>query len=123
MKVTHVRVSAGCTLPHPHESYANIKLFAELTAELTVRDDPHEVVAGLQDEVNVLLSNERAKRIDDLQREHNEAQARRHAEFEKQNAIAVAERNVREAEQKLERLRSGEPESEDLSMQMPGIPF
>src|SRR3990167_9723947 len=61
MKVTHVRVSAGCTLPHPHESYANIKLFAELTAELTVRDDPHEVVAGLQDEVNVLLSNERAK--------------------------------------------------------------
>lgn len=34
MRIKTIRVSAGRTVPHPNESYANLKFFVELTAEL-----------------------------------------------------------------------------------------
>jgi len=106
MKFTVIRASAGCTIPHPFESYSNFKLFVELSAELKAGEDHVAATTKLQDAVNALLSTEKAKRIEDLERQHAEAEARRRAEHEKQQAIYKAESDIREAQRKLERLRS-----------------
>lgn len=114
MKLTIIRASAGCTIPHPHESFSNIKLFLELNAELADGENPHAAAIQLQHEVNFLLANERTKRLGDLQREYEEAEARRRAQYEKQQAIREAENAVHQAEQKLEALRTGAPTDDDI---------
>jgi len=112
MKITTIRCSAGCTIPHPHESYSNIKLFAELSAELEPSEDQAVAVAQLQEAVHALLSAERDKRLNAIEEEHQEQEARRRAEHEKQQAIYAAERKLNEAQRVLERLQNGASEDE-----------
>jgi hypothetical protein len=114
MKLTSIRASAGCTIPHPHESYSNFKLFVELTADLKPGEDPVAATTTLQATVNTLLANEKTRRIEDIECQYAEARARREAEHEKMRAIQEAEYAVREAEEKLERLRSGEAETDEI---------
>lgn len=110
MKLKTIRASAGCTIPHPHQSYANIKLFVELTAELTLRENHLTASRELQVVVDQLLTTERERRLQEIEREYQEERARRDAERKKMQAINEAEQQIREAERKLELLKSGETE-------------
>ncbi len=47
MKITEVKVSAGRTFNHPHESYSNLRPHVELRATIEEGDDPHKVVKDL----------------------------------------------------------------------------
>lgn len=115
MKLKLIRASAGCTVPHPYQSYSNLKLFVELTAELKPGEAPVPAVVELQDMVNGLLSTERAKRLNELETEHAEEEKRNREERDREEQIWKAEREIETAQRKLEQLRKGEAED--------GIPF
>lgn len=113
MKLKSIRASAGCTIPHPHQSYANIKLFVELTAELTAKEDHSAAITYLQKCANNHLLHERDRKLQEIEREYQEARERQQAEREKAKAIYEAEEQIREAERKLELLKSGQTEEAD----------
>lgn len=48
MKITRIVVNAGRTLPHPCQSYANLRPSVTMEAQLDESEDPREAVRHLQ---------------------------------------------------------------------------
>lgn len=114
MKITTIKASAGRTIPHPHESYSNLKFHVELTAELKAGEDAGTAALQLQNEVDSLLKTNCDQRMAALQSEYEEARRKREEEYAKQAAITKAAQAVREAERRLKCLQAGEdPDDED----------
>lgn len=85
MKITTIRASAGRTIPHPSEFYANLK-FVDIERDRRLA------------ELNVVAAKE--------------AEAR-NAEYERARAIRDAEHAVRDATARLERIRAGKNTDSD----------
>lgn len=108
MKITSIRASAGRTLPHPNESYSNMKFFVELSAELKAGEDANVAAVQLQEVANGLMQAECMRRLADIERQEKEERERREAEYKKEREIRDAERAVSEAQRKLDRLKNGD---------------
>lgn len=60
MKVTEINVTAGRTLPHPTESYANLRPTISLSATLEEGDEPQECIRKLQVQAEQLVEDHAA---------------------------------------------------------------
>lgn len=107
MRIKTIRVSAGRTIPHPHESYSNMKFFVELTAEIKATEDAARATARLQIHVDEMLSMEVALRLSEIEAAAAKKREEREAEMKKQQILRDAERAIREAEHRLECIRKG----------------
>lgn len=100
MKIQEITVHASRTLPHPIESYANIKPEVTLRATLDDGDDPAEAVRQLQATAENLVENHAA--VLKAAIEDRELYNREQAELERLR-LSVSRNQVQlaEAEQRL----------------------
>lgn len=79
MQITQVTVTAARVIPHPVESYSNLRPSVSLTATLSPEDEPFKCVRNLQNAAEVLVvehANNMVKAIVD-----EAARARREGEL------------------------------------------
>ena len=67
MKVTEIKVSAGRTFNHPHESYSNLRPHVELRAMLDDGDDPVKAVRELQAQAEQLVEDHKGNMLKSIQ--------------------------------------------------------
>jgi GTP1/Obg family GTP-binding protein len=99
MKITEVTVHAGRVIPHPFESYANLRPDVTLKAELRDGEDVTTAVKTLQAKAEELVEEHKEHLIDGL-RELREQVLR-------SDEIGRLESMIRTSQQRLEQLRAG----------------
>lgn len=98
MRITEITVSAGRVVSHPTESYANLRPQVTLKASLDDSDDPIAATKELQAKAEQLVEDHKNQLVDDIMK--LERLSREDAE------IAGLEQRLREAQSRLEALRS-----------------
>lgn len=98
MQVTEVIVSAGRTVSHPLESYANLRPQVTLKATVEAGDDYHAVTRQLQASAEGLVEDHKNNLIKDIRA--LDALAR------KNHRIASLETSIRDSQIELEELRA-----------------
>ena len=98
MQIREIRVSAGRTFNHPHESYSNLRCDLTLNAQLDEGDDPEAVQKALQAKVEGAIEdhkNSLLRSIEEL----------REMTYQQQEAARL-ERSLRDAQQRLDEIRA-----------------
>ena len=101
MKITEVIVSAGRTVQHPVESYANLKPFVTLKAALDEGDDYEQITKDLQAKAEGLVedhANSLKKHLRDM-----------HYLSEKQRELARLEDSLSATQKRIAEVRSEMP--------------
>ena len=109
MKVTEIKVSAGRTFNHPHESYSNLRPHVELRAVLEEGEDPVAAVRQLQGQAEQLVEDHKQnmlKSIEDL-----------YELTERQREMTTLQEQLGRAQGRLDQIRSKYPQLQML----PGV--
>lgn len=97
MKVTEIRVIAGRTFNHPHESYSNLRPEVALTATLDNGEDPDAAAKALQAKAESLVEDHKQHLLDSLE----QIEQLRLRERE----VSSLERQITAAQHRLQQLR------------------
>lgn len=108
MRITEIVVSAGRTVSHPIESYANLKPQLTLKAVLGDDEDPIKAVKALQAQAEQLIEDH-ARNLSDAIREAHHTQLRT-------RRVAELEREIRLKQQDLDLERQQLPEARAMQM-------
>ena len=97
MKITEVVISAGRTVSHPLESYANLRPQVSLKASIEDGEDYETVVRNLQAKAESMVEDHKNSLVKGLiEIDHLSRQQQR---------IESLERNIRDSQNELENLR------------------
>lgn len=102
MKVTTIKVSAGRTFNHPHESYSNLRPHVQLVAALTEGEDPIAAVKQLQAQAESLVEDHKQNMLQSLEDLYQMG--------ERQAEVLGLERQLRTAQERLDQIRQQHPE-------------
>jgi hypothetical protein len=98
MRVTEITVSAGRTFNHPYEKYSNLKPQVTVKAALGEGEDWTEATKALQARAEMIVEDHKRimlKQLEDLESLRT-----------RQREAANLERTIREAQERLDRLRA-----------------
>lgn len=109
MKITNIVVRAGRTFNHPHEQYSNLKPEVELTATLDESDNPAEAVKQLQSRAEGLVEDHKQGLLKSIEELHNLT--------ERQSEMRGLERQLTNAQTRLEEIRKENPQLTLLTAQ------
>ena len=98
MQVKTITVHAGRTIPHPSESYSNLRPSISMTAELEPGENPDECIRALQAKAEGLVSDHTAHLVESIREAEQIAIESRQ--------IADLERSINRGQQQLEDLRT-----------------
>ncbi len=108
MKITEIKVSAGRTFNHPHESYSNLRPHVELRAALEEGEDPVAAIRELQGQAEQLVEDHKQsmlKSIEDL-----------HELTERQQEMTTLQEQLGRAQTRLDQIRKHYPQLQALPL-------
>jgi hypothetical protein len=116
MRITEITVSAGRVIPHPRESYANLRPMLSLRASVDETEDISAAVSLLQGVTEALLASHVAHLMATIEAEY-QAERKRQEEAYDQRQRSLA--SVADADA-LEDDEIDELEEEDIPFETPG---
>jgi len=102
MKITNIVVRAGRTFNHPYESYSNLKPEVELTATLEDGDDANLAVQKLQAQAEGMVEDHKQGLLKSIEELHNLS--------ERTAEVQGLQRQLQQAQARLEQIRAENPE-------------
>lgn len=67
MKLTQIKVKSGGRFPHPHESFSNLEVEIELTAEIRPDEDEAQAIRELQLAADTAYAQHKQQRLDAIE--------------------------------------------------------
>ena len=80
MRLTQIKVKSGGRFPHPHESFSNLEVEIELTAEIQPGEDEYKAIQDLQIDADTAYAQHKQQRLDAIEVVHRAAIAERYAD-------------------------------------------
>ena len=108
MKITEIKVTAGRTFNHPHETYSNLRPEVELHASLEDGEDATAAAKKLQQQAEQLVEDQKANMLQALEDAYQMGEA-------KQRMIGLA-RQLQGAQTELDKLRRQWPQMQQIEM-------
>ena len=102
MKITNIVVRAGRTFNHPHESYSNLKPEVELTATLDEGDETKVAVQQLQAQAEGMVEDHKQGLLKSIEELHRLS--------ERQCEVMGLQRQLQQAQSRIEQIRAENPE-------------
>jgi hypothetical protein len=115
VKITEITVSSGRVIPHPRESYANLRPMLSLRASVDETEDITAAVATLQAQAEALLASHVAHLELDIEAEYQAERKRQDEAYEQRQR----ERSLA-AVSDADALDDDETEDEEIPFETPG---
>lgn len=102
MKITEIIVGAGRTFNHPFEQFSNLRPSVTLKAVLDDGDNPEQIIKDLQAKAESMVEDHKNNMLQSLRELHNLTL--------RQREIASLEKQLREAQTRLDEIRKEYPQ-------------
>ena len=67
MQITQIKVKSGGRFPHPNESFSNLEVEIELTAEIRPGEDVYKAIQDLQIDADTAYAQHKQQRLDAIE--------------------------------------------------------
>ena len=102
MKITEIIVGAGRTFNHPYEQFSNLRPQVTIKAVLDEGDDPEQIIKDLQAKAESMVEDHKNNMLQSLRELHTLSL--------RQREMAGLERQLREAQARLDEIRKEYPQ-------------